>query len=65
MRLVAFTTSYSDPDSESNKVLANKAVPESGSLTVKNLEADDRALYFCSVSKYTVYQTLGEMYKKK
>lgn len=41
MRLVAFTTSYSDPeygDSEPNKFVANKTVPESGSLTVDNLE---------------------------
>ncbi|KAA0711391.1 hypothetical protein E1301_Tti006318 [Triplophysa tibetana] len=51
MRLVAFTTSYTSPEYEdplSNKFLANKSNPENGSLTVKNLEADDEAIYFCS-----------------
>ncbi|RXN11361.1 pancreatic alpha-amylase-like isoform X2 [Labeo rohita] len=55
MRLVAFTTSYSDPeygDSEPNKFVANKTVPESGSLTVDNLELDDSAIYFCSTKSY-------------
>ncbi|RXN37567.1 T-cell receptor beta variable [Labeo rohita] len=39
MRLIAFTTSYTPPEyKESNKFLASKEVPESGSLTVENLQ---------------------------
>ncbi len=60
MRLVAFTTSYTEPeyeDSELNKFRANKTVPEKGSLTVTNFQPNDSAIYFCSVSEHTVYQT--------
>ncbi len=67
MRLIAFTTSYSDPqygDSELNKFVANKTVPESGSLTEQNLQPNDSATYFCSVSEYTVYQTQGRAVQK-
>ncbi|KTG31161.1 hypothetical protein cypCar_00048532, partial [Cyprinus carpio] len=62
MRLIAFTTSYTEPeyeDSELNKFVANKTVAENGSLTVNNLQPNDSATYFCSVSEYTVYQTQG------
>ncbi|KAL1258073.1 hypothetical protein QQF64_011317 [Cirrhinus molitorella] len=64
MRLIAFITSYSDPeyaDSEQNKFVANKTVPESGSLTVKNLEPNDSAMYFCSVTvMFSAIQTVPE-----
>ncbi len=36
------------------KIPAIKTVAESGSLTVNNVESDDSAVYFCSVSKHTV-----------
>ncbi|KAK9960003.1 hypothetical protein ABG768_010084 [Culter alburnus] len=68
MRLVAFTTTYTEPeygDSEKNKFLANKTVPENRALTVKNLEPDDSAIYFCSVSEYTVNQTQGRDVQKQ
>lgn len=35
------------------KFSASKSVPESGTLTVKNLEPKDRGLYFCVVSKHS------------
>lgn len=57
MRLVAFTNSFTGPEYEdpmSDKFLANKSNPENGSLTIKNLEPDDEAIYFCSVSQHTV-----------
>uniref|UniRef100_A0A8C1SWV4 Ig-like domain-containing protein n=1 Tax=Cyprinus carpio TaxID=7962 RepID=A0A8C1SWV4_CYPCA len=58
MTLIVFTTSLNNKhdygDSDPNKFPAIKTVPESGSLTVNNVESDDSAVYFCSVSKHTV-----------
>uniref|UniRef100_A0A673M1T1 Ig-like domain-containing protein n=1 Tax=Sinocyclocheilus rhinocerous TaxID=307959 RepID=A0A673M1T1_9TELE len=57
MTLIVFTSTASNPDfgdSDPNKFPVNKTVPESGSLTVNNVESDDSAVYFCSVSKHTV-----------
>ncbi len=68
MRLVAFTTSYTESeyeDSELKTFVANKTVLESGSLTVNNLQPNDSAIYFCSVSEYTVYQTQGRAVQKQ
>ncbi len=48
MRLIAFTTSYSKPEyeeSELNKFVANKTVPERGSLTEQNFQPNDSATY--------------------
>uniref|UniRef100_A0AAY5EGZ7 Ig-like domain-containing protein n=1 Tax=Electrophorus electricus TaxID=8005 RepID=A0AAY5EGZ7_ELEEL len=42
-----------------SKFLANKTVPESGSLTVKDLDITDSAVYFCAVSQHSVI-TLGQ-----
>uniref|UniRef100_A0A671RW03 Ig-like domain-containing protein n=1 Tax=Sinocyclocheilus anshuiensis TaxID=1608454 RepID=A0A671RW03_9TELE len=67
MRLIAFTTSFTEPeygDSELNKFMANKTTAESGALTVNNLQPNDSATYFCSVSEYTVYQTQGRAVQK-
>ncbi len=68
MRLVAFTTSYTEPkyeDSKVNKFMANKTVPERGSLTVQNVQPNDSGIYFCSVSEYTVYQTQRRAVQKQ
>uniref|UniRef100_A0A8C1YM98 Ig-like domain-containing protein n=1 Tax=Cyprinus carpio TaxID=7962 RepID=A0A8C1YM98_CYPCA len=51
-------------DSELNKFVANKTVAENGSLTVNNLQPNDSATYFCSVSEYTVHQTQGRAVQK-
>jgi len=66
LRLIVFTTSYGDPDygdSDQTKFEAHKSVPESGSLTVKNTQPDDSAIYFCSVSKHSVSNTEGRCTK--
>uniref|UniRef100_A0A672MZF6 Ig-like domain-containing protein n=1 Tax=Sinocyclocheilus grahami TaxID=75366 RepID=A0A672MZF6_SINGR len=53
MTLIVFTSTLSSKhdyaDSDPNKFPAIKTVPESGSLTVNNVESDDSAVYFCSV----------------
>ncbi|KAK2878616.1 hypothetical protein Q8A67_019407 [Cirrhinus molitorella] len=51
LSLIVFTKSYGEPDfgdSNQSKFGADKRVPESGSLTVKNAQPDDSAMYFCS-----------------
>ncbi len=57
MTLIVFTSTLSSPDygdSDPNKFPVIKTDAESGSLTVNNVESDDSAVYFCSVSKHTV-----------
>ncbi len=57
MTLIVLTSTYDKPDygvSDENKFPVIKTVPESGSLTVNNVNSDDSAVYFCSVSKHTV-----------
>ncbi|RXN36250.1 immunoglobulin iota chain-like protein [Labeo rohita] len=57
MTLIVFTSTSSKPDygdSDSDKFSVIKSVPESGSLTVKNVQSDDSAIYFCSVKQHTV-----------
>uniref|UniRef100_A0A9J7ZXG8 Ig-like domain-containing protein n=1 Tax=Cyprinus carpio carpio TaxID=630221 RepID=A0A9J7ZXG8_CYPCA len=58
MTLIMFTSSLNSKhgysDSDPNEFPVIKTVPESGSLTVNNVESDDSAVYFCSVSKHTV-----------
>ncbi|XP_043119699.1 uncharacterized protein LOC122362329 [Puntigrus tetrazona] len=54
MTLIVFTSSLSTNfeygDFDKNKFPAIKTVPESGSLTVNDVETEDSAVYFCSVS---------------
>jgi len=57
MRLIVFTMANSKPEFgevDENKFEAHKSVAESGSLTVKDLEPGDGAIYFCSVSEHSV-----------
>ncbi|KAF7704653.1 hypothetical protein HF521_021725 [Silurus meridionalis] len=59
--LLVFTTVGSEPDYgkfSKDKYEAVKDVVESGSLTVKNLDAGDNALYFCAVKKHCGANTL-------
>uniref|UniRef100_A0A4W5KJR2 Ig-like domain-containing protein n=1 Tax=Hucho hucho TaxID=62062 RepID=A0A4W5KJR2_9TELE len=57
MKQVAFTTTSSSPeysgDFSADKFSANKTVAESGSFTVKKLEAGDSGMYFCAVSQHS------------
>uniref|UniRef100_A0A673LUL0 Ig-like domain-containing protein n=1 Tax=Sinocyclocheilus rhinocerous TaxID=307959 RepID=A0A673LUL0_9TELE len=68
MTLIVFTSTLSSKhdygDSDPNKFPVIKTVPESGSLTVNNVESDDSAVYFCSVSKHTVCQRLESAIQK-
>uniref|UniRef100_A0A9J8C8B2 Ig-like domain-containing protein n=1 Tax=Cyprinus carpio carpio TaxID=630221 RepID=A0A9J8C8B2_CYPCA len=58
MTLIVFTSTLNSKhdygESDPNKFPVIKTVQESGSLTVNNVESDDSAVYFCSVSKHTV-----------
>uniref|UniRef100_A0A3B5R258 Ig-like domain-containing protein n=1 Tax=Xiphophorus maculatus TaxID=8083 RepID=A0A3B5R258_XIPMA len=57
MKLVVFTSTTSKDhdfgDFSKEKFSASKTEPETGSFTVKNLEAEDKGLYFCAVSQHT------------
>ncbi len=56
LSLIVFTKSYGSPefgDSDQSKFEAIQF----GSLTVKNAQPDDSAMYFCSVSKHSVSKT--------
>ncbi len=72
MKLIVITNAYGEPefgDVDKNKFDAEKSDPKNGSLTVKDLEPDDSAIYFCSASEHSVSKT-GEcctktvLYKK-
>lgn len=57
MTLIVFTSSLSNPDygdSDQNKFSASKTVPQSGSLTVNNMDIDDSAVFFCLVAQHTM-----------
>ncbi|XP_023208508.1 immunoglobulin iota chain-like [Xiphophorus maculatus] len=57
MKLVVFTSTTSKDhdfgDFSKEKFSASKTEPETGSFTVKNLEAEDKGLYFCAVSQHS------------
>ncbi len=68
MTLIVFTSTFDKPDygdSDQNKFPVIKTVPESGSLTVNNVDSDDSAIYFCSVSKHTVQWSLARVEQKQ
>lgn len=55
MTLIVFTTVGGEPDFgnfSKEKFSATKSKAESGTFSVKNLEAADRGLYFCAVSEH-------------
>ncbi|KAK7141940.1 hypothetical protein R3I94_011587 [Phoxinus phoxinus] len=57
MRLIVYMVANSKPEFgevDENKFKAHKSDAESGSLTVKDLEPEDSAIYFCSVSEHSV-----------
>ncbi len=56
MKLIAFTRTTGNPDFgefSDDKYSAEKTVAERGSFTVKKLQHDDSAVYFCAVSKHS------------
>ncbi|TWW72550.1 hypothetical protein D4764_16G0010470 [Takifugu flavidus] len=56
MKLIVFTTVGADHDfgnSDKRKFSATKPNAESGTFTVKNLEAADEGLIFCAVSEHS------------
>uniref|UniRef100_A0AAR2L825 Ig-like domain-containing protein n=1 Tax=Pygocentrus nattereri TaxID=42514 RepID=A0AAR2L825_PYGNA len=56
MELIAFISTANKPDFGNfsrEKFSATKKEAESGSFTVKNVESDDSALYFCAVSEHS------------
>ncbi|KAG8013117.1 Immunoglobulin lambda variable 2-18, partial [Nibea albiflora] len=56
MKLVVFTTSTKpdfEPDFRDGRFSATKPDAHSGTLTVKDLVADDKGLYFCAVSEHS------------
>ncbi|KAI4873874.1 hypothetical protein NFI96_020428, partial [Prochilodus magdalenae] len=62
MKFIVFTVNYGlKPEFgegfDEKKVSANKTVPESGSLTVNDLDSTDSAMYFCSVREHSAVTT--------
>ncbi|KAI5609885.1 hypothetical protein C0J50_12078, partial [Silurus asotus] len=61
MELIVYTTSFSSPDfgkfNNNDKYSAKKAVPESGSFTVNDVNHNDSAVYFCAVREHSDRET--------
>uniref|UniRef100_A0A8B9L6W3 Ig-like domain-containing protein n=1 Tax=Astyanax mexicanus TaxID=7994 RepID=A0A8B9L6W3_ASTMX len=62
MKLVVFKASYAQnpefgDEFDQKKYSTVKTVPESGSLTVDNLDSADSAVYFCAVKEHSVTNT--------
>ncbi len=61
MKLIVITNAYGEPEFgdgvDKNKFDTEKSEPKEGSLTVKDLEPDDSAIYFCSASEHSVSKT--------
>ncbi len=56
MRLIAFISTSNNPDFgefSDKKYSAEKTVANRGSFTVKKLQPDDSAVYFCAVSEHS------------
>ncbi|KAL7380670.1 hypothetical protein ABVT39_022091 [Epinephelus coioides] len=63
MKLIVFTRSGNENhdfgDFDKDKFAATKPNAESGTFTVKNLEPEDKGLYFCAVSKHSDTDTFN------
>ena len=63
MKQIVFTITDSQPDFDpgfnDGKYSATKPDAESGTFTVKNLEPEDKGLYFCAVSEHSDTDTFN------
>ncbi|KAI5618822.1 hypothetical protein C0J50_21493 [Silurus asotus] len=61
MELIVFTRTTGDPEFGSvdqMKFLTVKKIPQNGSLTVKDVDTGDSAVYFCAVKEHSVTELL-------
>lgn len=57
MELIVYSPTYGTPEFNQSTFSVSKTVPESGSLTIKYVDYNDRAVYFCAVSEHSVITT--------